>query len=240
MGRKKRSLESTESDLSRVSPPYKMPSRSSRSGSCDRTSEILAEIAGLRDQFGKLEKEVAEISKFVREVETLRSKVAEISETCESFQRLELENKKRCVLLRGIRFGTQAKFETRQQTKAVLAEFFEKLDFAPHLVDYQRLGGLKPDGNGSKISIRVQFADVDQKFDLFDRLKGRGRELNEVSVLTDYPSFQLTQFKQLSGVAYRLRQENPGTRTRIVPRGLGLVLQKKGSEPDAPWTPVSA
>jgi len=237
MGRTKRSLES---DSSKVSPPNKMPSRNSRSSSNDRSSEILTQIAQLREQFCDLQKEVAEISKIVKEVEYMRNKVAELSETCESFQRLELDNKKRCVLLRGLKFGTPAKFETRQQTKAVLAEFFGRIGMAPHLVDYQRLGGLRPNEDGSKISIRVQFVDVDQKFDLFDKLKEKGRELQDVSVLTDYPSFQLEQFKRLSGTAYNIRKENPGTKTRIVQKGLGLVLQKRGTEPEASWTPVSA
>ncbi len=236
MGRSKRSLES---DSAKVSPPNKMPSRNSRSESSD-ISEVLAQIAQLREQFGKIEREVAEISKFVREVETLRTKVAELSETCESFQRLELDTKKRCVLLRGLKFETDARFETRQQTKAVLAEFFERVGMTPHLVDYQRLGSLRPNENGSKISIRVQFADVDQKFDLFDKLKEKGRELQDVSVLTDYPSFQVNLFKQLSGAAYRIRQETPGTKTRIVQKGLGLVLQRRAAGPDTTWTPVSA
>ncbi len=236
MGRTKRSLES---DSSKVSPPNKMPSNG-RSSSVDRSSEILSEIAQLRGQFNDLQKEVAAISKFVKEVEHLRNKVAELSETCESFQRLELDNKKRCVLLRGLKFGSTAKFETRQQTKTVLAEFFGRIGMAPHLVDYQRLGGLRPNENGSKISIRVQFADVDQKFDLFDRLKEKGREVQDVSVLTDYPSFQIDQFKQLSGTAYNIRKENPGTKTRIVQKGLGLILQRRGAEPEASWTPVSA
>jgi len=80
-----------------------MPARG-RSGSVDRSSQILSEIALLREKFTELEKEVAEISKFVREVESLRTRVEAVQESCESFQRLELDNKKRCVLLRGLKF----------------------------------------------------------------------------------------------------------------------------------------
>jgi hypothetical protein len=119
-----------------------------------------------------------------------------------------------------------------------LAEFFGKVGMRPHLVDYQRLGGLRPNENGSKVSIRVQFVDVDQKFDLFDKLKEKGRELENVSVLTDYPSFQLKQFKKLSDAAYKIRQENPGTKTRIVPKGLALQLQRRPNK-DAKWMSVS-
>jgi TolA-binding protein len=237
MGRPKRSLET---DQAKVSPPNKMPNRNSRSTSSDRSAEILTQIAQLKEKFSQIEKEVAEITKFVREVESLRGKVSELHETCESFQRLELKNKKRCVLLRGLSFKSEGKFETRQQTKAVLADFFGRVDMVPHLVDYQRLGGLRPNENGSKISIRVQFVDVDQKFDLFDKLKTKGRELQDVSVLTDYPSFQLKQFKQLSEAAYNIRKENPGTKTRIVPKGLGLTLQRRSAGLDSTWIPVSA
>jgi hypothetical protein len=232
MGKNKRSFES---DSSKISPPNKMPARG-RSGSVDRSSQILSEIALLREKFTELEKEVAEISKFVREVESLRTRVEAVQESCESFQRLELDNKKRCVLLRGLKFrSTEQQYETRQQTKAVLAEFFTRAGMAPHLVDYQRLGGLRTGENGSKISIRVQFVDVDQKFDLFDKLKAKGRELEDVSVLTDYPSFQLKRFKQLSDAAYKIRQETPGTKTRIVPKGLTLNLQRRPTKDDR-WT----
>ncbi len=108
----------------------------------------------------------------------------------------------------------------------------------PHLVDYQRLGGLKAGEDGSKVAIRVQFVTVDQKFDLFDALKVKGREMNDISILTDYPSFQLQEFKKLSGVAFNLRKDHPGTKTRIVPKGLGLILQKRTSAQDR-WTAVS-
>jgi hypothetical protein len=230
MGRNKRSLER---DLNRESPPNKMSTRGSE------TSELIAHMEQLKERFAKIEKEVADISKFVREVETMRAKVGELQVVCEGYQRSELETKKRCVLLKGLRFGSESKFETRQQTKAVLADFFGRVEMAPHLVDYQRLGGKRDGENGNKVSIRVQFADVDQKFVLYDKLKEKGRDLQDVSVLTDYPFFQLDRFKQLSEAAYNIRKENPGTRTRIVPKGLGLNLQRRPRDSDGPWMSVS-
>jgi len=137
-----------------------------------------------------------------------------------------------------LKFKSEGKFESRQQTKAVLADFFGRVGMVPHLVDYQRLGGLKENEDGSKISIRVQFVDVDQKIGLFEKLKAKGRELQDVSVLTDYPTFQLKQFKALSETAYKIRKENPGTRTRVVPKGLGLSLQKRTNATDR-WMSVS-
>ncbi len=232
MGRPKRSLES---DNSRVSPPNKMPSRDS---SVSVSDEILSEIRELRQRFDRIEKEVAEISKFVRDVEKLREEVSGLKEVCEGYQRFELENKKRCVLLRGLKFHSESKFETRQQTKSALAEFFGRVGMAPHLVDYQRLGGRRENEDGSKVSVRVQFVDVDQKFALFDKLQSMGRDLQDVSVLTDYPSFQLAQFKHLSSAAYRIRQDNPGTKTRVISKGLGLNLQRRANATDK-WTTVS-
>ena len=108
----------------------------------------------------------------------------------------------------------------------------------PHLVDYQRLGALRADEDGSKISIRVEFLDVDQRITLFDKLKLKGKELNKYSILTDYPKFQLQEFKKLSGKAYELRKSNPGVKTRIVPKGLGLVLQRR-DYPEGKWMAVS-
>ncbi len=143
------------------------------------------------------------------------------------------------MLIRGLKFQTTGKFESRSDTRSALADFFEKAGVeAPHLVDYQRLGGLKVGEDGSKIAVRVEFSDVDQKIGLFEKLKLKGRELNAYSVLTDYPKFQMNEFKKLSGLAYEIRKSSPGVRTRIVPKGLGLILQRRDS-PAAGWTAVS-
>ena len=129
----------------------------------------------------------------------------------------------------------QQKYETRTQTREALAIFFDQVGMeGPHLVDCQRLGALRADEDGSKISIRVEFLDVDQRITLFDKLKLKGKELNKYSILTDYPKFQLLEFKKLSGKAYKLRKSNPGVKTRIVP----LVLQRR-DYPEGKWMAVS-
>lgn len=199
----------------------------------------MAKLDAMEARFAKLEKEVSELNKVIREMEAIRSEVDSMKENLDGYQRLEIESKKRSVLVRGLPFKTADKFETRKQTKAVLADLFKRLDMTPHLVDYQRLGGLKPNEDGSKVSIRVQFVDVDQKFDLFEKLKSKGRAVDDVTILTDYPVFQLSEFKRLSGIAYNLRKDTPGTKTRIVPKGLSLVLQKKANATDK-WTAVSS
>ncbi len=180
---------------------------------------LMAKFESLEGRFAKIEQEIADLNRVVRAMETIRVEVDSLKESQECFQRLEIESKKRCVLIRGLKFRTSEKFETRSETRAALASFFEKAGVeAPHLVDYQRLGGLKVGEDGAKVSIRVEFSDVDQKIGLFEKLKQKGRELNAYSVLTDYPKFQVPEFKHLSGAAYEIRKSSPGVKTRIVPR----------------------
>jgi hypothetical protein len=225
MGRKaKRSIEV---DSERLSPPSKMNKNDSQA--------ILAKLESLELKFGKLEQEVNELNKIVRAIEGIRAEVDSLKATQECFQRLEIESKKRCVLIRGLKFKSKGKFETRGETREALAGFFGAVGVeSPHLVDYQRLGGLKAGEDGSKVVIRVEFSDVDQRINLFEKLKLKGNQLKEYSVLTDYPKFQLQEFKQLSGQAYEIRKERPGIKTRIVPKGVGLVLQTRDS-PEARW-----
>jgi hypothetical protein len=218
----------------------------------------LAKLASFETRFAAMEKEVADLAVIVRTIEAIRLDVAglrtvvdgvkavvdglgpvvdSLKGSQESFQRLEIESKKRSVLIRGLKFRTDSKYKTRPQTREALTEFFEKVDMLPHLIDYQRLGGLRDGEDGSKVSIRIEFSDVDQRIVLFDKLKLKGKDLPEFSVLTDYPKFQLQEFKALSEAAYNIRTENPGTRTRVVPKGLGLSLQRRAAVTDK-WMSV--
>ena len=91
--------------------------------------------------------------------------------------------------------------------------------------------------NGAKVPIRVIFADVDQKYELYDALRTHGKSVNvkNVQVLNDYPKFQVTEVKKLNQKGYELRQKSPGLSTRIVPKGLSVVLQSRQSK-DEKWT----
>jgi hypothetical protein len=199
----------------------------------------MAKLESLENRFSMIEKEVAELGRIVRSIEGLKADVDSLKESQDCFRRLEIEAKKRCVLIRGLKFRTNGRFESRQETREALADFFGLVGVeGPHLVDYQRLGGLKAGEDGAKVAIRVEFSDVDQRLNLFDKLKLKGRDLQDYSVQTDYPKFQLQEFKQLSGRAYEIRQGRRGTRTRIVPKGLGLVLQTRDS-PEGKWMSVS-
>ena len=236
MGRRgKRVFEKDiDSDWTTVSPPNKM----AKNINSAKADEILAKLSAMEVRFIDLQKEVAEITKSMKELDILKKEVAEIKESSLGFQRLEIENKKRSVLIRGVEFGTGEKYESRVQTKEGLAKLFNKLGMKPYLVDYQRMGGRRGDEEGSKIAIRVQFMDVDQKLELFDKMRVVGGEMRNISILTDYPSFQIPEFKRLSEVGYKIRTETPGTRTRVVPRGLGLILQRRANNTER-WTQVS-
>ena len=229
----KRSLDSG-TGTEKVSPPNKMV-RNRRSS---ESNEIMGKLEAIEARFVTLEKEVAEIKRVLLEIESVKTEVASLREVVNGYQKLEMEVKRRCVLIKGLKFQTPDKFENRSQTKAALAGFFERLDMAPLLVDYHRLGGRRDGEDGSKVCVKIQFVHLDQKFDLFDKLKTMGRELSEFSILTDYPSFQQAEFKRLSGQAYDLRKAAPGMKTRIVPQGLGLTLQSRVNNTDR-WTVVS-
>jgi len=237
-----------ERDSVQISPPNKMAG-----GSKGNESEVLSKLTSIENKFDSfenrfknLEKEVAEIAKSLRELEAVRAEVTNLRKevvglkvSLTGYQKLEIESKRRSVLVKGVKFESGgARFETRMQTKAALAGFFTRLGMTPHLLDYYRLGGRKDDEDGSKVCIRVQFDDVDQKFDLFEKLKSGGRAFSDISILTDYPSFQQQEFKDLSGKAFNLRKATPGLKTRIVPRGQGLVLQTR-TDAQNRWTSVS-
>ena len=232
----KRTRKSLEIETEKVSPPAKM---SSRNRSDLKSDEILAKLDAIEARFTNLELEVANMTKALKELEGMRREVDTLKETCDGFKRLELEMKRRSVLVRGLPFKTDKKFETRTQTKEALAGFFERVEMTPHLVDYHRLGGIKQGEDGSKVSIRVQFVNVDQKFELFEKLKESGNALQDISILTDYPSFQMNEFKALSTKAYNIRTAAPGTKTRIVTKGIGLALQKRPRGNDQ-WMSVSS
>jgi hypothetical protein len=232
-GNKKRNISEINSE--KVSPPNKMTRNQASAGTEPSNFELMERLKAFELRFNKIDGELAGITKIVREFEMMK---AEVKESCDGYRRLEIEGKKRSVLIKGLPFKSAGQYETRKETKAAIKGFFDRLGMGAHLVDYQRLGGLKEGENGSKVPIRVQFADVDLRFDMFDKLKAKGNEMKDVSVLTDYPDFQIPEFKRLSNIAYRIRKDQVGTRTRIVPRGIKLLLQTRANADDK-WKTVS-
>jgi hypothetical protein len=196
----------------------------------------------LNDVMEKLEKfegEFARIWQKLNEFDELKREVDELKKANESFKRFEVEQKKKCLLIKGLKSSSTEKFEKRAETKQSLDEMFAFLEISPQLEDYQRLGELKKDESENTL-IRVKFASIEDKNELFGKFKefGNNDELKKISLITDYPLFQLPEVKHLSQVAYDIRKARKGTKTRIVPRGTGLMLQKK--EGTGKWMNVSS
>ena len=197
-------------------------------------------MSALNDVVGKLnniEGEITRIWQKFEELDDLKYEVAELRKTKENFQRFEIEQKRKCILIKGLASKSKGKYETRSDTKASLDELFNFVDFHPRVEDYQRLGEIKQDET-EKTLIRLRFATIDDKNELFQKFKDMGKndELSKISLINDYPSFQLSEVKRLSQVAYDIRTQNKETKTRIIPRGLGVALQKKV---DGKWMNVS-
>ena len=140
-------------------------------------------------------------------------------------------------LIKGLKSRTVEKYETRAETKESLDELFEFVALSPSIVDFHRLGPITW-GKSEETLIRVRFASIEDKNTIFAKFKefGKNERLSKVSLINDYPLFQLNEVKRLSGVAYNLRAEKKGTKTRIVPRGLGVALQK---QENGKWMNVS-
>jgi hypothetical protein len=239
--RNKRDHRSLDQDSNRISPPTKKMSRGgfnpnpSGSGSGQRQYT-------LNDVMMKLDRIEGEISKIwqkLEEVDNLKREVVQLRKSNESFQRHEIEQKRKSILIKGLASKSKEKYETRSETKESLDEMFNFLNLKPILEDYQRLGEIKKDESENTL-IRVKFVTMDDKNELFYKFKEMGRdpEMSKISLITDYPHFQLPEVRRLSNIAYDIRKEKRGTKTRIVPRGLGLALQKR--DDSGKWTTVSS
>jgi hypothetical protein len=240
--RNKRDRHSLDQEASKISPPHKM----SRGGfnpnfNTGSNSGPGAKQYTLNDVMMKLDRIEGEISKIwqkFEELDNLKHEVAQLRKANEGFLRQEVEQKKKCILIKGLASKSTEKYETRSETKETLDEMFNYFSLSPILEDYQRLGELKKDESENTL-IRVKFATMDGKNELFQKFKemGRDSELSKISLITDYPQFQLQEVKRLSNIAYDIRKHQKGTKTRIVPRGLGLALQSR--EGNGKWTTVS-
>lgn len=132
---------------------------------------------------------------------------------------------------------TNKKFETRQETYDRVTDLFGHIGINVTLEDYQRLGPIKPEGT----LVRLQFWTRDEKSLLFAKFKefSNDQAIRKISLINDYPSFQLAEVKKLSDEAYKIRQKDKSIKTRIVPRGLEVRLQtRKG--PNGKWMMVGS
>jgi len=228
---------SSENNPEKVSPPSKM----NKSSGSVTLADVMKEILEIKNKMVKIEEDNQEFHKWAKDLKEIKDKVEDIGLAIDDFKRSEIEAKKACVLIKGLKIEGSGKFETRTETRERLRTLFAELGgFKSHMFDYYRMGGKKDSkDDGSKVPIRVVFVDVDQKFELFDLLRTHGKKPNvrNVQVLNDYPKFQVADAKKLNQKGYELRQQNPGLRTRIVPKGLSLVLQSR-TDKNEKWTAV--
>ncbi len=224
------------------SPPHKMaknkdsqPSNSDIMGQLTQLVEAHTDVMKKMDQ---LEKRFEKIEKIFDEVERLKKQVALLSKPLEGLRRLEIEQKKKSILVKGLDSVSTKKYETRTETYNRIQDLFEHIGLNLTLEDYQRLGPLKPNDPGSTL-VRLQFWSRDDKSQLFAKFKQFTDDevVKSLSLINDYPSFQLADVKRLSNEAYKLRQKDKRIKTRIVPRGLEVQLQRR--EPSGAWTTVN-
>ncbi len=236
-----------ESD--QISPPHKMTKGGQQFGAQPSNSDLMAQLdklmtsnAVMMDKITELEKRFTLVEKLFQEVEDLKKEVERLSKQAkpnDAFMRFEVEQKKKCVLVKGLRSLTDRKYESRNETYDRVSELFSHIGLSLTLEDYQRLGPIKSDDPGSTL-VRLQFWSKDDKAQIYAKFKEFSDDpsINKISLINDYPLFQLAQVKKLSEESFRLRQKNKQTKTRIVPRGLEVQLQTRNGN-TGKWTTVS-
>jgi vacuolar-type H+-ATPase subunit I/STV1 len=235
---KKRDRDCTE----KVSPPHKMTKNAtnqpSNSDLMDQLNQIVASNADVIKKIDQLEKRFDKVEKLFEEVDELKKRLSLMSKPMESFKRFEVEQKKKSVLIKGLDTISTKRYETRAETHKRVSDLFDHLGLNLTVEDYQRLGPIKPDDAGSTL-VRLQFWSKDDKSLIFSKFKEYSDDevVKKLSLINDYPLFQLADVKRLSDESYKLRQKNKSIKTRIVPRGLEVQLQTR--DPSGKWTTVS-
>lgn len=235
---KKRDRASSE----QVSPPHKMAknrdSQPSNSDLMEQLTQLVEANADILKKIDQIEKRFQKVEKIFDDVEKLKRQVAMMSKPLEGLRRLEVEQKKKSILVKGIDSLSTKKYETRVETYNRVQQLFTHIGLNLTLEDYQRLGPLKPDDSGSTM-IRLQFWSKDDKSSLFAKFKeySSDESIKRILLINDYPLFQLADVKKLSNEAFKIRQKDKRIKTRIVPRGLEVQLQQR--DPSGTWKTVS-
>ncbi len=204
----------------------------------EQLTQLVEANTAVLKKIDQLEKRFEKVEKIFDEVESLKRQIAIMSKPLEDLRRLEIEQKKKSILVKGLDSISTKKYETRSETYGRVQTLFEHIGLNLTLEDYQRLGPLKPNEPGNTL-VRLQFWSRDDKSLLFAKFKEYTDDavVKSLSLINDYPTFQLAEVKRLSNEAFKLRQKDKRTKTRIVPRGLEVHLQKR--DPSGAWTTVS-
>jgi len=198
---KKRDRTTAES----VSPPHKMAksnkdSQPSNADLMDQLNKLVDSNADVLKKIDQLEKRFEKVEKTFEEVDRLKKQIATMNKAFDSLKRLDVEQKKKSILVKGLDSLSTKKYETRSETYNRVQNLFEHVGLNLTLEDYQRLGPLKPDDSGSTL-VRLQFWSKDDKSALFAKFKQYSSDpvVKCISLINDYPLFQLPEVKRLSG-----------------------------------------
>ena len=233
----------------KVSPPNKMTKNQqqepqpSNSDLMAQLTQLVSSNTEMMQKIDQLETRFGLMEKLFEEVETLKKEVDRLSRQSkpyDGFKRFEVEQKKKSILVKGLPSQTTKKYESRQETYNRVTELFDHVGLRMTLEDYQRLGPIKSEDPGSTL-VRLQFWSKDDKSQLFAKFKEYASDevVKTISLINDYPLFQLAEVKKLSDEAYKVRRADKSIKTRIVPQGLEVRLQtRRGTT--GKWTTVSA
>jgi hypothetical protein len=234
-----------------MSPPHKMAKSNKQTSSQPTNSDLMAQLTQLvasnvdvMRKIEQLERRFKAVEKIFEEVEILKREVARLSKQSEpinDFRKFEVEQKRKSILVKGLESLTKSKYESRQETYDRVSEMFDHIGLETLTVeDYQRLGPINPNETGSTL-VRLKFWSKDDRAQLFAKFKELRDDpiLKRISLINDYPTFQLAEVKKLSDEAYRLRKKDKSTKTRIVPKGLDVQLQMRKGQSEK-WTTVNS
>ena len=182
----------------------------------------------------KISKEaVLGIETVKNDVETLQGEVYDLKKEVLNNQ---IQESAKSVIIRELpplkTSGRETPFDIKVQVEKMLTEIGIKDE--TKITDVYRLRGGKTDeysGRGVFLPVKVTFSS---KFDIglvFKNLKNL-KDFKSIKVARDYPRLLLDDFKKMDKVAWKLRQDFPGSKTNIRIKKSKLALfVKKANEP---------
>lgn len=192
--------------------------------------ELKTQIAGVNDKLGRLEA----LSSRVQAVEV---KMGTWERRC---KQAEVEEKRKWTVIRGLwKQEEVVGYETRDQLRTSLDEMKELMGVELRLMDYYRLKDIQRNKKSIPGLVKVKFITSDDKDYFFSKVPvcGQKDDLKNLSFQQDVPSFLVEKYKRLDGLAFKLRKSDK-VKTRVVPRGLDLQLQKRTKEAGSRWETV--
>ena len=188
----------------------------------------------------KLEENLRISKEAVQGIETVKNDLetlqGEVSDLKKEVLNNQIQESAKSVIIRELpplkTSGRETPFDIKTQVENMLTEIGIKDE--TKITDVYRLRGGKTDeyaGRGVFLPVKVTFSS---KFDIglvFKNLKHL-KDFKSIKVARDYPRLLLADFKKLDRVAWKIRQDLPGSKTNIRIKNSKLVLfVKKSNEP---------